>query len=118
MITNYKVSTESIELLSLKFPPMYDVIKRKNLVIESDDCFDSTINVNVIGHIEYNGLELLVVSINNKSQDPTGNYYSITWSIDSQAKHIRKKDVFKFKRFILCRPIKITVNHENNIRTP
>lgn len=111
----YVLDEHSRNLLKEKFPPKYPEfighhITYKFGVAKGSEPPSDPSSVNVIGYADEDGLEALVVSIDNSSERPDGSVYHITWSLDRSKgkKPVHSNDLVK-SGYDKIEPIKISV---------
>lgn len=115
MYTAYVLTDASREKLKEKFPPKYSKFIGHHVTVDFGVSADSPIpedaNVTVVGKKDSgDGLEALVVSVNNETERPDGSIYHITWSLDPE-KYSPKDSNTMFKndynRYTISLPIQI-----------
>lgn len=87
MYTGYELEQESRNLLLSRFPPKNPTVLGHHITekfgVPSDHPPpEEPLEVLVVGYIEVEGLEGLLVSIDGNVERPAGGKYHITWSID------------------------------------
>jgi hypothetical protein len=86
--TAYVLDEASRNKLLAAFPPKYpDVIAHHVTLAHPSECpepseLGKSVSIKVIGHIEDDSLETLVVEVNGKVGRPDGKVFHITWSLD------------------------------------
>ena len=89
MYSCYTISKESKALLIDTFPILYNKFIGHHITEEfgEEATLPSPRGCVVYGYIDNrDGLEALLVTVNERKLRPDGNYYHITWSLDS-SKH-------------------------------
>lgn len=111
----YVLDEHSRNLLKEKFPPKYPEfighhITHKFGIPKDSDVPSNPSSVAVIGYAEEDGLEALVVSIDDSNERPDGSVYHITWSLDRNKgkKPVHSNDLV-MRGYEKIEPIKILV---------
>lgn len=107
MYTGYELTQESRNMLLSKFPPKNPTVLGHHITeqfgVPSDHPPpEPPSEVLVVGYIEAEGLEGLLVSVNGRVHRPTGGKYHITWSID---KNLGRKPVDTNKFVDTAQPV-------------
>lgn len=107
MYTGYELTSDSRNMLLSKFPPKNPTVLGHHITeqfgVPSDHPPPSEPSeVLVIGYIEVEGLQGLLVSVDGRVHRPTGGKYHVTWSIDKE-KGRKPVDTNKFVE--VARPI-------------
>lgn len=111
----YVLDEHSRNLLKKRFPPKYPEFIGHHITYKFGVAKDTVppsdpSSVNVIGYADEDGLEALVVSIDNSSERPDGSIYHITWSLDrSEGKKPVHSNKLVKRGFKKIHPIKISV---------
>lgn len=83
----YQVPHDAREHLATMFPPKYPEFVGHHItqafgVSNPGELAVPSANIKVIGYVEEDGLEALVVEVNGSKRRPDGKIYHITWSLD------------------------------------
>ena len=89
MYTAYVLTDESRSQLENKYPPKYPKFIGHHVTVDfgvpADAEAPEEATVKVLGSVDSgDGLQALVVSVNDETKRPDGNKYHITWSLDSE----------------------------------
>lgn len=90
MYVGYRLQENARNTLIQNFPPKYSRVFGHHITTkfgtnDRKDIPDYTEDVKVIGYADSNdGLEALVVSINDDFKKEDGNFFHITWSLDPE----------------------------------
>ncbi len=87
MFTAYVLTNETKEVLLKRFPPKFDRTVAHHITVQfgvtEDTILPDPASIKVVGYVEEkDGIEALVVSINDSVRRPDAKYYHITWSLD------------------------------------
>lgn len=86
----YVLDASSIEKLKAKFPPKNEKFIGNHVTVkfphEKGDPLPPPARLKVVGHVEEEGLEALIVSVDGKINRDDGEIYHITWSLDPAKK--------------------------------
>ncbi len=113
MFTGYQITEESRELILKIFPPIYERVICHHIteifgVLKETPVPLPPNNVKVIGHIDSgDGVEGLVVMVNNKLHRPDGKIYHLTLSLSPGRRPVETNDYMDLA--IMTSPFTISV---------
>lgn len=113
----YVLDGASVEKLKIKFPPKNERFIGHHVTVNNHhrkgDELPAEAKLKVVGHVEEEGLEALIVSVNGKTKRPDGNTYHITWSLDpSKKKPVDSNDLINRSDYTLTLPMQIEATPE------
>lgn len=111
-----RISDSSRSLLAKKFPPKYPDWIGHHVTVKfgvskgAETEYDRTIPMQVIGYVDGDGIEALVVEVDGNTIRSDGKTYHITWSLDRSKgrKPVHSNVLIASAGFTKIEPIKIT----------
>lgn len=116
--TAYVLTDEAREKLKNIFPPKYSEWIGHHITIKfpaqlsPDMPLGEPVKAEVVGYVEEDGLETLVVAVNGNVKRPDGKTYHITWSLDRQKgkKPVMSNNLIAKKGYAPVGPYSITAH--------
>lgn len=107
----YEVPDNARQRLSVLFPPKYPEFVGRHItsafgVSNPGELATPNAHIKVIGYVEEDGLEALVVEVNGSKRRPDGKIYHITWSLDRSKgkKPVMSNDLIAQRNWVAVSP--------------